>query len=1046
MSEESITKDLESMKAQGITQATILNAGMFALEGREDEYVYFNSDRWYEMFRWSLREAKRLGIHIGVHNCDGWSASGGPWITPEMSMKKFVFTKTAARGGRTRHILPEPLCDIDFYKDIAVIACRTAKPQPTAQDLSGLTVVVNDTVDGKALIDGSPESMTGILQNTAVKFEYDRAVTKSTISILLNFKGAFYFPGHKKVGYSLSASDDGLHYRKVADFDTEKFYSVQFISFPATTARYFRLEVSRIYNLRPWHQAAFAEVQLLGDGEKPVYNPTIPHYLEKVASGRILDPPIIYETNTLLPPDELLQQNSFVNLTDRMNSDGTLDWEAPAGDWIIFRVGYTSTGARNGPATPEGTGLECDKLDTAAVNLHFRNFPLRLIENAGDYTGNTFKFILLDSWEKGYHTWTQAFPDEFRKRRGYDILDWLPALCGETVESVDATEGFLYDFRRTIAEMMEENYYRHFRDLCHHYKLEIHGEVAYGNTGPFPPLDVMRTNSYMDMPMSEFWAIPDSNNMLDYKPDSEDWRSFAAFTHNFYKGTVCGAEAYTGYAHYSETPANLKLFGDKAFCAGINQMVLHSYVYQPFDSVPGMTLGGHGSLFNRSNPFWNYARGWLDYQSRTQYLLQKGEIASDILFFIGDQLPQFFANKTIDNMPSGINAIPCNADILSGLSVTSEGRLKYPGKQEYAILVLPDKPLFSYATLLQIERLFKAGATIYGSKPERMISLADMKLNKDKYEHLINELWSGYESSGVTRNQHDKGQIIWEEPFDSLLAEKKIVPVFNADTSGLMYIHKRTADKELFYVVNQRKTPLEWNCVFHVNGKVPEIWNPQTGEIRKDVFYEINDEFVHIPVKFGAAESLFFVFSEGKSPDRNFHKKPFVSAVIPDKELEINDFTGKIVFKPLNVQTPTDSVEISGFGSFTEFDSPAIRYFSGYATYHINFEVSDTEFLQSAQPIYIHIGRIDAVGEATLNGVRLGNVWMPDTYIPVTGLLKEKNSLEITVATTCRNRIIGDLREYGRLHSVWSYISNDRLTAASHLCPSGVIGPIRIVK
>ncbi|MDR1813757.1 MAG: hypothetical protein LBR18_02785 [Tannerella sp.] len=1022
ITKEGITKDLESMRAQGVSQATILNAGAFYVEGMLKEETPFGSERWYDMFSHALKEAARLDITLGVHNCDGWSASGGPWITPEMSMKKFVFTKTAFKGGQKSAVLPKPLCDIDFYRDVAVIACRTAYPAATAADLQDVTVMLNDTIDGSVLKDGSPESMLPIFQNTSVTFIYGKPVTKSSISILLNFKGAFYFPGHKRVGYTLSASDDGKHYRKTAEFDTEKFYTPQKIDFPSVTAKYFRLEVSRIYNLRPWHQAAFAEVQLLGGDEKPVYSPTVPFYLEKVASGRILDPSIIYQRADSLDKNLILSKLSMINLTDRMKPDGELDWEAPEGDWVVFRFGYTSTGAINGPATVEGTGLECDKLDTAAVNLHFRNFPLKLIETAGDFTGNTFKFLLLDSWEKGFHTWTKAFPDEFLKRRGYEVTDWLPVLCGETMESVEATEGFLYDFRLTLAELMEENYYRHFSDLSHKYGLELHAEAAYGNTGPYPPLDVLRTNSILDMPMFEFWAIPDNDNTVNYRPENqEDWTNFAAFTHNFYKPRVVGAEAYTGYAHYSETPANLKLFGDMAYCAGINQMIFHSYVHQALDSMPGVTLGGHGSVLNRSNPFWNYSRGWLEYQARVQYLLQKGEIAAEILYFIGDQMPQFFANSYIDSLPRNVKAVPCNADVLSKLIVTADGKLKVPDRQEYEILVLPDKPLMTYSTMKQIERLKKDGATIVGMQQEGLISLSDM-------------IREGHCEPSPRHCERS-------EAIQKIIANAAF-PC--EDINNIAFIHKKTSDADIYFFVNQLQTNAEKDLTFRVKGRTPEIWDPLTGVIHTPDYYEDNIGILHVPIIFDAAQSLFVVFREGKnilaaSPVQ----KPFTTIITPRKELEINNFSGKIIFQPLNCDAPTDSIEISTFGSFTDFEQPIVKYFSGYATYKIDFEISDADFLQEASTVFLNFGQFSAAGEATLNETPLGNIWMPNSDIPVTGLLEKNNHLEITVATTCRNRIIGDLREYGRLKSVWSHISNV-LTATSGLQDSGVSGPVKL--
>ena len=311
-------------------------------------------------------------------------------------------------------------------------------------------VTVNDTINGKSLGDGDPQSMIEIQKNDRIKMSYDVETTKSEIAVLHNFKGAFYFPGPKKIRYTLKVSNDGITYRKVTDFETNKFYTTEIIAIPETKAKFFTVEVSEIFNLRPWHHAALAELELLDDNEQPAYKPTVSYLLEKTASARILEPDVLYAANTSIDPKSVIPESSVINLTDKM--------------------------------------------DTAAVNLHFRNFPQKLIEHAGKFNGNTFKFLMIDSWERGYQTWTKSMPEEFEKHRGYSLINWIPVLCGETIESTGFSDGFLYDFRKTIAELFEQNYYKHFSELCHQNKLELHGEVIYGDTGPFPPIFVYQLN------------------------------------------------------------------------------------------------------------------------------------------------------------------------------------------------------------------------------------------------------------------------------------------------------------------------------------------------------------------------------------------------------------------------------------------------------------------------------------------------------------------------------------------------------------------------
>lgn len=1088
---DGITKDLESMKQQGVVQATILNVGMSPGKDLGVEQIRFNTEQWYTMFRWALIEANRLGITIGMHNCDGWSESGGPWISPEMSMKKFVFTKTAINRKQEKILLPRPTCETNFYRDVAVVAFKTNEEYmvPVHQKVS-----LNDTIDGMALVDGNPGTMLEIRKNDCITIAFDTATTKSKIAILHNFKGAFYFPGPKKIQYTIRSSEDGKNYKKICDFETNKFYVTENISFPSTKARFFQIELSNILDLRPWHHAALAELELLNNNEQPIYRPTVVYPLEKTASARIIKPEVLYTANTGIDPKSIRSKNSVIELTDKMDADGNLNWNIPDGNWSVIRFGYTTTGAENGPATLEGRGLECDKMDTAAVNLHFRNFPQKLIDHATNFNGNTFKFLMIDSWERGYQTWTKALPYEFEKRWGYSLIDWIPVLCGETIENTELSDGFLYDFRKTLAELLEQNYYKHFRDLCHQNKLELHGEVIYGDIGPFPPIDVLKTNSYMDMPMYEFWAEKNERNQVKYKPTGILLNNFPAYASIFYNKPVVGAEAYTGFAHYSESPSDLKLFGDQAYCSGINQMILHSYVHQPVDKMPGLTLGQHGSHFNRNNPWWQYAKGWIDYQSRVQYVLQKGKISADILYFMGDQLPQFLENKTGKLLPEAYRAIPCNSDILEKLTVEN-GKIIFSKEQKYSILILPDWKTMEFKSLQKIAELVNKGAIVYGEKPQQMFSLSGIANKKAEFAALTDKLWNTDKKEN-TRSYYGKGMIIWDEPIAEVLSELQVVPEFTtnvADSLNIMYIHKNTENADVFFVVNQQDTILHRECLFRTNGNIPEIWNPLTGEIKRIAVFAVENKQVRIPVTFQPQESLFFIFRKGKTgksinkielskkqlfpsknninfsnsipevtigKDGNFAYKTnesgsytftsnegkiFTIDLKAPETKEIKDFKGKIVFHPLN-HGKLDSVEISGFQSFTEFDEPVIKYFAGTAVYQIDFELPDT-YLNRNDAIYLNLGNMDAVAEVRLNSVLIGNYWMPNTLISAGRFLVEKNHLEIVIASTCRNRIIGDYIEYGDLQNVWtSGPVGNFLNKKSILKPAGIMGPLQLIK
>ncbi len=1089
-----ITRDLESMKERGIVQATILNIGMPSGQNINVKKVLFDSDEWYEMFKWALKEANRLDISIGVHNCDGWSESGGPWITPEMSMKKFVFSKTKIQANQQKIILPQPLCETNFYRDVAVIAY---KKQSTLNTILNEVpkVIVNDTIDGKALVDGNPESMIEIRNGDILNFINSDKELKTRISLLQNFKGTFYFPEPKTIEYIIKASNDGVHFKKITEVATNKFYGNELFNIPPTTAKYFQVEVKKIHNLRPWHHAALAELQLLDNNEEPAYNPSILNTLEKTASARIVDINKLYADNTDIEEDEIIDVESIIDITDKMLPDGTLKCDILDQNWTVIRFGYTTTGAQNDPATEEGKGLECDKMDTVAVNFHFRNFPKKLIEEAGVFTGNTFKFLLIDSWERGYQTWTKAMPEEFEKLRGYELKKWIPVLCGETIGSTKQSDAFLYDFRKTIADLFEQNYYKHFHELCHRNGLELHGEVIYGDTGPFPPIDVLRTNNYMDMPMYEFWADVDEQNLVKYIPKADLIKNLPVFTSNFYNKPIIGTEAFTGFAHYSESPADLKLFGDRAFCSGINQMILHSYVHQPNEKKPGLSLGQHGSYFNRHYPSWNHSESWLEYLSRIQYILQKGNISADILYYLGDQYPQFFENKSINSLPSNFQMIPCNYDVLKKLTVRNN-KMYFSDNQSFSILVLPDHNAIEFETLCEIQRLLKEGAMVYGDKPTQMFSLNATMKKTSEFEKLSNEIWLKYTDNKSGKNNYGKGTIIWGGSFLDIIENKNIKPDFTSnqpDSLNLMYIHKNTKYNDVFFIVNQKDSAYYRECIFKVSGnRIPTIWDPMTGEVRNLTIYASDSGQIQIPIEFKPQQSLFFIFSDYESPKHICKIETDGEILFPSKDVsqisnfpminynsngkfscvsatekkyrlttnegdiievnskvpeivQIDNISGRIIFNPLN-SIKTDTLEIDDLKSFTSYDDSKIKYFSGDAVYEIDFKIPEY-FPDSESLIYLSLGNFDATAEVILNNHSLGSIWFPGNRIQIQQFLKTNNHLEISLGTTVRNRVIGDLKEFGELKNLWTSAPVERfLDVDSELKPSGLIGPLLLIK
>jgi len=1089
ITKDGITKDLEAMKGHGIVEATIFNIGEIYSKKVDVPKVKFNSPEWIEMYQWALKEANRLGITIGIQTIDGFATVGGSWITPELSMKQYVWTKTSIDGGKEVSVkLADPIKVENFYRDETVVAFPM-KENTNSFNEAHPEIDVNKVSTGNVLFDGNPKSEINFKKGHMVDVRFDTDFTANKIILYPHLPFCWDIclvdNGRIKLFFALSTSNDGQTYTKVADLEFVGVNKAVMASFPATKAKYFRFELvktSFVY----FDTLPIAEFELLKDNELQLFQPPVTSFFEKTASVYDLNENALdANTKKTIQP---ISENSIVDVTSFMSADGTLKWNAPKGRWQIIRFGYTSTGITVDPASPEGLGLEVDKMDTAALNVHINSYAKKLVEAAGKYKGNTLKFFIMDSWEAQFQTWSKDFAKEFRNRRGYSILPWIPVLCGETIGSTELSEAFLFDFRKTIADLIDQNFYKHFAELSHRNQMEYHGESIYGGWGAYPPMDALKSNEYIDMPMTEFWAGANSNNLLDYQPANKPVITMPTSSALAFNKQIIGSEAYTGNAHYSEAPGELKPYGDAAFCSGVNQIILHSYIHQPFDLKPGMTLGKFGGHYNRNNPVWEFNQDWLKYQARVQYILQKGEPVVDVLFYTGDELPWFYTKSFVNDLPYGIRPNACNIDMLTNRIKIVDGKLSLGGNQRFSLLLLHNSTKMEYSTLKRIAELVKDGAVVYGPKPLEMLSVTDIKNEEAAFNQLADEVWGK-----TSENSYGKGKMFSRKPLAEVIKQLNVIPDLSTNTQDakeIMYIHKKLEDKDIYFVFNQQNRTLNRELLFRVTGKTPEIWNAENGVVTKPAIYSKEKNQTRIPVSFKPFESKIFVFKnevpaqfiqkvtlagkeifpqqqladtsiqipqaflkQGKfsliselSGDYTFktnENKVIKTKLTKPKILDLANAKIRIEFFPISDEV-IQPVEVTKLKSLTEFDNPAIKYFSGKAKYTINFSTPD--FVSASDSILLDLGNLSATSEVILNGKLLAYPWQPNTQLVVSCILKSENKLEITVANVCRNRFIGDLIQYGSIKSLWTTSPIETiLNKDMPLKPSGLMGPLKLI-
>ena len=546
-----------------------------------------------------------------------------------------------------------------------------------------------------------------------------------------------------------------------------------------------------------------------------------------------------------------IPRDGVVTLTERMNREGRLVWDAPPGQWTVLRMGHTITGAKNTPAPASGCGWECDKLSKEGIEAQFAGMMDKLINDCGVKAGETSGLVAthIDSWENGSQNWTARMPEEFQKRRGYDMLRFLPVMTGRVVDNLEVSERFLWDLRQTISDLVVENYAGHLRELAKQRGLRLSIE-AYGG-----PCNDLTYAGRADEPMCEFWV-------------NSDWgwitvKAMASAAHTYGKNII-GAESFTaltGNARWTNHPFSLKAMGDEAFCQGVNRFVFHRYAHQPWlDRKPGMTMGPWGVHYERTETWWEQTRPWHEYLARCNHLLRQGLFVADICRLQAEGS----SNGLNQGDQSAYGYDYCSPEVLLTRMKVQDGRLVLPDGMSYRLLVLPTSETMTPILLGKIKDLVEAGAIVIGPRPRKSPSLSDYPKCDDQVQKLAAELWGDCDGKNITEHRLGKGKIVWGKTPEVVLAEMGIPRDFRGISStgqaNLSYIHRTVGQTDLFFVANGSPQPLDVQCTFRVKGKRPEFWRPDTGRIEQVAACDDVSDGTKIPIWFDASGSLFVVF------------------------------------------------------------------------------------------------------------------------------------------------------------------------------------------
>lgn len=980
---ESITRSLEELSSMGLGEVMLVcssNWGVSEEKQLQERGPEFLSEEWLELFRYTLDEAARLGLKVGVNFCaSGWTI-GGPWITPEMNGRWFVQSKISLKGPMVyegKLPLPEPR---DGYKPPHFLNVGIQMEWPLE------------------------------------KMDYrDNAIV------------AFRDPG---IG---SCFDDDRV--QILDAKTNRKDGDVFMT------------------------------------PEMVMEPTITPF-----NVRSIDRPV--------------SLTDIVDVTSCLQKDGSFKWKVPEGNWTIVRTGHVATGAPLMCILPEmkNGALAIDWLNEASVDTMFKYMGDLLIEAAGEkHVGKTLAYFHTDSYEDGYPNWTDRILEKFEEYRGYDPKPYLPVFSGYIVGSAEISDRFLYDYRKTAADLFADGALKRLSDSCTRYGMFYEGETGGPSWSGTVCIDALKNLGRTDRPMGEFWS---DLTFVSRHDQNYVCKQTATAAHVYGKKIAC-AESFTDNSHWTESPEYLKPVADRAFCEGINKISFHTLTLQRLkDGKPGYEYGA-GTHFNPNLTWWEMgAADWVSYLSRCSAMLQGGMFVADVLFYNGDWAPNLVKPKHVDpSLGIGYDYDVCNAEVLLERVNTQNGEIVLPDGMRYRILVLPEKDFMPVEVLMKIKELVKEGATVIGPKPVRDPGLKNFPQCDEQVKSIALDLWGNIDGKSICENKYGKGRIVWGKTIREVLKEMNIIPDFEVikpdlkkfpdypyitsrenepgcftrartdvnlsldgrlhrDSTFIDYIHRSLRDMEVYYVVNRKNKRECVNAMFRVEGGIPELWDPVSGSKRFLPEYLKQDGRYIIPLCFEPYDSYFIVFNKNHrvkgeilSPLRNFCETKNIFS-LSESRWQVT-FDKEWLYPKDEIIGMENTIILNSLYDLKDHSSFAVRHYSGIIKY-------ETEFMFEGDPrrydqLGIDLGDVSVMAQVTLNGVDLGTLWRAPFVTDISKVIKKgKNNLEIKVANLWQNRLVGD-----------SFLPNEEQKTftnmrvydkTSSLQSSGLLGPVSIVE
>lgn len=993
----------------------------------------FLSPPWMAQFKELVSEANTLGLQVDFSVVSSWDM-GGHWIQPEHASMGLFATETSVAGGAAVDVtLPFPPVPAAapkgpdgrpaFWKDTAVLAVPSAR-RAAGHDFVFKLDVAGDSELSHVILD---QGVTGgasppVAMSPVNEFSVAVSNSPGDASFREVLRGALENrPGPQR--FALPAGTRG-HYARLRLVSAHDRGSAHW------TLGEFALYDAAGVNVAASHEADRARSGATIVRGSAAYGSAGVWNLGNIHDGETAGPRGIFASGGP-PPFALASAKEAVIVTSHVDRQGRLRWNAPAGEWTIIRYVVMNTGERLKVPSPNSDGWATDHFSAAATRAHMEHVATRLREAFPDLSKSGLRNLYLASYEVVGLVWSPGFLTDFERLRGYDMTPYLPVIFGGTIGNEETTARFLFDYRKTLSDVLISAYYRAASETAKRAGLGIKSEAG----GPGPPIhnvpvDSLLANSAVDEIQGEFWP---------FRPEAQSlWvvKETASAGHLYGKRRV-HMEAFTSTHHWYEGPQDLKESADRVFCEGANHMVWHTWSHAPPDAgKPGWVYGA-GSHINRNITWWPKAKPFVDYLARSSFLLQRGNFVGDVLFYYGDGGYKFVPPRAPQpGLGAGYDYDFVNSDaILNRLTVRS-GRFTLPDGTSYAALVWPEEAEAHPAVLEKMEQLIAAGGTMIGPKPVRAGGLEGYPASDARVRAAAARIWGDLDGKSRTSRDMGKGRVVWGRSPAEVLREMKIASDFDAP-AALDYTHRRDGAADIYFVRNKLSAPFAGKAQFRVKGRQPELWDPVSGRIQDAPAWQTTADGTEVELDFDRYGSTFVIFRRETATRSAARQK---GAELPRPLAIEGDWTVDFDGGPQALRMPQ-------LGSWAKHANEGVRHFAGSAKYRTQFTLP-SGWRSRAREVLLDLGDLWTIAEVWLNGEPLGVAWTRPFAVDATKALKDgTNELVVEVINTWHNRLVGDakLPAAERRTRTNITVSASKAWRELELRDSGLFGPVRLM-